>query len=78
MARAAPQAGREAALGRWSPALGMLRSQWAPLACLLHPLSIIPCIPLWDVSFAGIFYDPGMHVPSIYLRPVVSAEPKAQ
>lgn len=29
-------------------------------------IPVIPCIFLWGVSFAGIFYAPGMHVPSVY------------
>lgn len=44
------------------------------------PLSIMPCIIFWTLSFAGIFYALGIqgHMPSIFSKPIVSAEPKAQ
>lgn len=49
-----------------------------PMSCLLPPLSIIPFLPLWTVSSAGTFYALGIqgHKPSVYSRPMVSAEPK--
>lgn len=51
----------------------------APVTRLLHLLSAMPCILLWAVPLAGKFDAPiRARVPSVYSRPVVSAEPKAQ
>lgn len=60
--------GRDADLGRWrsSPCYVEANGVWVPLTCPLHIFPVIPCIFLWGVSFAGIFYAPGMHVPSVY------------
>lgn len=65
-ARGAPQAEMPIEADR-GPDLATLRPHWvwAPLTCLLHLLPFIPCILLWGVSFAGIFYALGMHVPSV-------------